>query len=157
MTERKRDIFTIACAALTLLSAAAIIHFSGQNGSQSDALSKGLAAWVLSLLPLDITAKNLKLLNLVLRKMAHFGLYFLLGLGLTGTVVRRKRVPAVLVVITLGGLFALSDEFHQSFSPGRSPSGWDVALDTCGVAAGWAVLTILQWWKEKASQRFKTI
>jgi len=139
----------IACTVLTLVSAAAIVWFSGQNGSQSDALSRGLAAWVLSLLPLDTTAGTLALWNRVLRKLAHFGLYFLLGLGLSGIVGRRKGVPAALVVIALGGLFAVSDEFHQRFSQGRSPSGWDVALDTCGVAAGWAVSEVLRWWKEQ--------
>ncbi len=146
---RKSKVFVAVCAALTLASAAAIVWFSGQDGSQSDVLSKGLAAWVLSLLPMDETVVDLALLNRVLRKLAHFGLYFLLGLGLTETVGRRKGLPAALAVIALGGLFAMSDEFHQSFSPGRSPSGWDVALDTCGVAAGWAVLEILRWWKKK--------
>ncbi len=137
--------------ALTLASATAIVRFSGQDGSQSDALSKSLAAWVLSLLPMDGTAESLALLNRILRKMAHFGLYFLLGLGLAGIVGRRNKVPSALVVVVLGGLFALSDEFHQSFSPGRSPSGWDVALDTCGVAAGWAVMAFARWWIEKRS------
>jgi len=143
--------FAASCAIITLASAAAIVWFSGQNGSQSDALSKGLAAWVLSLLPMDATAGSLALLNRILRKMAHFGLYFLLGFGLSGVVGRRKEVPAALAVIAMGGLFAVSDEFHQRFSQGRSPSGWDVALDTCGVAAGWAASEILRWWKEKHS------
>ena len=34
-------------------------------------------------------------------------------------------------------LFALSDEFHQSFVPGRNPSLWDVFLfDNLGALAG---------------------
>jgi len=138
---------------LTLASAAAIVFFSGQNGSQSDAVSRGLAAWVLSLLPVDGTAEQLMLLNRVLRKLAHFGLYFLLGFGLSGIVGRRKGVPAALAVIVLGGLYAVSDEFHQRFSQGRSPNGWDVALDTCGVAAGWAVSEVLRRWKERRSSK----
>jgi len=138
---------------LSLVSTAAIVRFSGQNGSQSDALSKGLAAWVLSLLPKDETAENLALLNFILRRLAHFGLYFLLGFGLTGIVERRKGVPTALVVVLLGGLFALSDEIHQRFSPGRSSSGWDVALDICGVAAGCVFLGILQWWKERPHRK----
>jgi len=148
---RNRKVF--GATVLTLASAAAIVWFSGQDSSQSGVMSKGFAAWVLSLLPMDETVESLALLNFILRKLAHFGLYFLLGLGLTGIIGRWKRVPAALVVVVLGGLFALSDEFHQSFSPGRSPSGWDVALDTCGVAAGWAVLEILQWWKGKCTAK----
>jgi len=132
------------CAVLTLVSAVAIVWFSGQDSSQSNTLSQALTAWMLSMLPVDRTAENLEFLNLILRKLAHFGLYFLLGLGLTGIVGQRKRVPAALVVIALGGLFALSDEFHQRFSQGRTPSGWDVLLDTCGVAAGWAVFTVFR-------------
>jgi len=145
--------FAGVCAIVTLVSAAAIVWFSGQNGSQSSALSRSLAAWVLSLLSMEVTAKNLALSNFILRKMAHFGLYFLLGMGLAGVVGRRKGAPAALAVVALGGLFAVSDEFHQRFSQGRSPSGWDVALDTCGVAVGWAVFEILRWWKEKRSPK----
>jgi len=142
-----------ACAVLTLASATAIVRFSGQDSSQSDALSKTLAAWVLSLLPMEKTAGDLALLNRLLRKLAHFGLYFLLGSGLTGIAGRRNGIPAAPVVIALGAAFALSDEFHQSFSPGRSPSGWDVALDTCGVAAGWAFWTLLRRWREKRAAK----
>jgi len=145
----KRKIFVISCAALALASAAAIIWFSGQNGSQSNTLSKSLAAWVLSLLPVDGSEENLKLMNTILRKMAHFGLYFLFGLGLSGIVGRRGRIPAPLAVIVLGGLFAISDEFHQSFSGDRTACGKDVLLDTCGVAAGWAVFEVLRRWREK--------
>jgi len=147
----KEKIFMVFYAVLTLVSAAAIVGFSGQNGRQSDALSKSLSSSVLSALPVDGTAKNLALMNRILRKTAHFSLYFLLGVGLTGMIGRRKGARAALTVVALGGLFALSDEFHQRFSPGRSASGWDVLLDTCGVAAGLAVLKLLRWWREKHS------
>jgi len=149
MTEKG---FLIFCSVLTLLSAVAIVWFSGQDGIQSNGLSKTLASWVLSLLSIDETAKNMALLNLILRKLAHFGLYFLLGLGLTGTVGRRKGVPAALAVLVLGGLFASSDEFHQRFQ-GRSARMSDVVLDTCGVAAGWAVFELQRWWKGKRGSK----
>lgn len=150
--DRKRTwaVF-IACAALSVVSAAAIVGFSGQDSGQSNALSKGLTAWLLSVLPVEKTAENLERLNLILRKLAHFGLYFLLGFGLTGLVRRQRKVPVVLAVMALGGLFAASDEFHQRFSQGRSPSGWDVLLDSCGTAAGWALFEALRWLKEKCA------
>lgn len=148
MSGKRKWIVFIVCAALTVASAAAIVHFSGQDSGQSHALSKGLTAWLLSVLQMEDTAENLEALNFILRKLAHFGLYFLLGVGLTGLVRRQKRVPAALAVIALGGLFAATDEFHQRFSQGRSPSGWDVLLDTCGTTAGWAFFEALRWLRE---------
>ena len=34
--------------------------------------------------------------------------------------------------LLLTGLYACSDEYHQSFVPGRGPSAVDVAIDTAG-------------------------
>lgn len=144
MTE-KRTVLLFSVL-LTLASAAVITWFSGQDGGQSNGLSSELAAWILSFLPLAQTTENLEVVNFVLRKLAHFTLYFLLGLGMTGLVRHWnwKRILSLLIVIVLGGLFAASDEFHQRFSQGRTPSGWDVLLDTCGVAAGWLCFEITQ-------------
>lgn len=127
---------------LTLCSATVIIRFSGQDGGQSNALSRELAVWVLSAFRLENTAENMELLNLILRKLAHFTLYFLLGVGLTGVVRNWKRARTALLIVVLGGLFAASDEFHQQFSQGRTSSVWDVLLDTCGVAGGWICFEI---------------
>ena len=46
------------------------------------------------------------------------------------------------MTISIGILYAISDEFHQSFSPGRSPKVTDVYIDTLGVIVG-ALLVIL--------------
>lgn len=42
----------------------------------------------------------------------------------------------VLVATLLGGLYGVSDEFHQSFVPNRHPSLSDIAADTIGALAG---------------------
>lgn len=142
---RKGHMALLVSVLLTLGSTIVIIWFSGQDSGRSNALSGALAAWMLSAFGLQSTAESMELLNLILRKLAHFTLYFLLGVGLTGLVRNGKRVPAVLTVVILGGLFAASDEFHQQFSQGRTPGVWDVLLDTCGVFAGWAVSAGLRW------------
>lgn len=134
---RRRDRALWFSGLLTLASAIVITWLSGQDSGQSNTLSRELTAWALSLLSLEKSVENMELFNLILRKLAHFTFYFLLGLGLTGLVRNWKRVPSILAVIVLGGLFAASDEFHQRFSQGRVPNGWDVLLDTCGAAAGW--------------------
>lgn len=42
----------------------------------------------------------------------------------------------VLAATLLGGLYGVSDEFHQSFVPGRYPSLSDVVADTIGSFVG---------------------
>jgi VanZ family protein len=71
--------------------------------------------------------------DLVLRKLAHAAEYAVLGALLQ----RALNRPALAFV--LGTLYALSDEIHQSFVPGRQGSPLDVALDAAGVAVGVAL------------------
>jgi VanZ family protein len=59
--------------------------------------------------------------------------------------VDKITVPVTgLAVVLFCLIFGLSDEFHQSFIPGRFVSGWDVLADTTG-----AVLVVLWWLKRK--------
>lgn len=48
---------------------------------------------------------------------------------------------AVIVVFCV--LFGLSDEYHQSFIPGRWVSGWDLLAD----ALGGGMVAALWWWR----------
>ena len=64
-------------------------------------------------------------------KLAHFIEYLILGAALrywSGD--GRKRFLA-------GGIvFAVLDEFHQAFVPGRHASPWDVVADALGLVVG---------------------
>jgi len=51
-----------------------------------------------------------------------------------------KRVLLVTALVTLYGV---TDEFHQSFVPGRQVSGWDVLAD----GLGGAIATALMRWR----------
>ena len=68
--------------------------------------------------------------DLVLRKIAHAGEYAVLGALLVRATGRAG------VAFVLGTLYAISDEAHQSFVPGRLGSPVDVAIDAVGVAVG---------------------
>jgi VanZ family protein len=68
--------------------------------------------------------------DLLLRKIAHAGEYAVLGALLVRATGRAN------VALLLGTLYALSDEIHQSFVPGRVGSPLDVAIDAVGVALG---------------------
>ena len=60
---------------------------------------------------------------------AEFAILFALGLAvldrLTGSGSRRK----IALALALSLLFAVSDEYHQTFVPGRGGTGTDVAID----------------------------
>ena len=54
-----------------------------------------------------------------------------------------KLLVRFLVSIGVGIIYAISDELHQSFIPGRSPSAIDVGIDTAGVIIGILVVLII--------------
>lgn len=71
--------------------------------------------------------------DLVLRKIAHTAEYAILGALLVRATGRAG------IAFALGVLYAVSDEVHQSFVPGRIGSPVDVAIDAIGVAIGVAI------------------
>jgi VanZ family protein len=71
--------------------------------------------------------------DLVLRKLAHAAEYAVLGLLLL------RALDHALASFALGVAYAITDEIHQAFVPGRLGSPVDVAIDAAGVAVGIAV------------------
>ena len=55
-----------------------------------------------------------------------------------------KLTNKIAITSITGIIYAISDEIHQSFIPGRSPQVTDVLLDTMGVILGilWVILVI---------------
>lgn len=93
-------------------------------------------------------------LDVVLKKLAHFAEYAVLGALLLRSLTpsdswlpihasTRTRLAAV----ALAGMYALTDEVHQSFVPGRAPSPIDVGIDLAGAALGSTVVTL---WRPSA-------
>lgn len=78
------------------------------------------------------------LLDLLLKKAAHFVEYGLLALlwlrALSPAGWRSTRGPA-LAAFLIATLYAMSDEFHQALVPGRHPQLVDVLIDAAGAAA----------------------
>ena len=63
------------------------------------------------------------------------------------TVVNQYEYPKenwrMILSILLGMLYAISDEIHQGFSPGRSPRIADVYIDTLGVILGTLLILLV--------------
>jgi VanZ family protein len=71
--------------------------------------------------------------DLVLRKLAHAAEYAVLGALLV------RATSAAALSAAIGVLYAITDELHQTFVPGRQGSSRDVLIDTAGVVAGVAL------------------
>jgi len=88
---------------------------------------------------IEITAKRIYELQFLTRKFAHFSLYaigsFLIYMATTA-VIKEKTGLKVLITLTLGIVYAVSDEFHQKFIEGRTSNLSDVGIDTLGNIAG---------------------
>ncbi|HUP33078.1 MAG TPA: VanZ family protein [Gaiellaceae bacterium] len=68
--------------------------------------------------------------DLVLRKLAHAAEFALLGALLL------RALGNARAAVALGVAYAVSDELHQHFVPGRLGSPIDVAIDSVGVGLG---------------------
>jgi hypothetical protein len=77
--------------------------------------------------------------DVLIKKLAHAAGYALLGVAYFSALPSRlSPVYRAALSFLMAVLFALSDEFHQSFVQGRTSSLRDVAIDSIG--AGLALL-----------------
>ena len=49
----------------------------------------------------------------------------------------------IIYTVIIGAIYAISDEFHQSFIPGRSGQASDVFLDTLGTTVGGLLILLI--------------
>ena len=75
-------------------------------------------------------------------KVGHLGLYGVLGAALAWGHWWSGKGQA-LVLIALGALYGLSDEWHQSFVAGREASAGDLATDALGVIVGYFLFSLI--------------
>lgn len=137
----KRIFLRIVFAVLTLVFLAYIWWNSAQNGVNSSGMSKGVLSYVSDvfvLFGIDMdTAEH------IIRKLAHFTEFSILGFLLGGDVVLWKSsLKYAYMPLFLGLLVALLDETIQIFAIGRSSSVKDVWLDFSGIIFGTIVLYI---------------
>jgi VanZ family protein len=114
-----------------------IFYFSSQVSETSGGLSQEIAKTIKNIMESSSTETviDLKQLNHLLRKLAHFSVYFILGI-LVFNAMSRSGKKKISWMILMCVLYAISDEIHQSFVPGRGPSIIDVFIDSTGAITG---------------------
>lgn len=134
-----------------------IFNFSSQDGEESSGVSQkvtvAITKNVKKIQSLEEQQKQqvLQQTEKVVRKLAHFSIYTLVGfllMALMNTYDMKESKRAVFSLI-IGIIYASSDEIHQIFTPGRSAMITDVFIDTMGVLLGIMLfmLVIIVWKK----------
>ena len=139
---------------LTLAVMGMIFFMSAKDGTESGGMSKWLVETafgrtLMRLLP-SLTDRGPEM---DLRKYAHMAEYAMLALPSTlffRELLLERRLPlrAAGCSLIFCFLYACSDEYHQTFVPGRAGTMIDVAVDMAGVAFG-LVLVLLACLKRK--------
>ena len=83
----------------------------------------------------EITDATVTSIQLIVRKCAHLMEYAILS-ALLLRALRQHLLAARSVAFVLAALYAVVDEFHQSFVPSRTGSPWDVLTDSIGAILG---------------------
>ena len=109
----------------------------------------------------SVTDDTIRAVQFCVRKTGHVSVYAVLAWLFWRA--RRKPVPAnprpwcwreAGIAVAFAALFAMTDEWHQSFVPSRDGSVWDVLLDTAGATLGmvllWRAGLRRGWWRAAA-------
>lgn len=124
---------------LTLAWIFVIFSFSLQNGSISSLQSGVITKYIHSLLSNININLELKLLSLIIRKLAHFTEFFILGCLVRKSSFDLNRKDLLLYIF----LIPILDEFIQSFIPDRAMSVIDMGIDSLGILSGIIIITLI--------------
>ncbi len=129
---------------LLILTFFQIFRFSNQNGEKSSGISRKITTAVTKnvkkIQELDKNKQEevLEKIEKVIRKLAHFSIYMVVGIlmMLLMNTYKIKQFDKISISLITGIVYASSDEIHQLFIPGRSAMITDVLIDTLGVSVG---------------------
>jgi VanZ family protein len=130
-----------------------IFCFSAEDAAASSESSEETLGFLLQLFGTDFSEKLYAgselhaLLIVLLRKSAHLFLFTVLSMLLyfAGTAFSTsRRLPSLLFPFGTGVLYAVTDEIHQYFVPGRACQWQDVVIDTVGVCLGILAAVLIQ-------------
>lgn len=140
----KKNILRLILIFLLLWTFFIIFGFSNQNGEKSSDMSKTVTQFLIDRIPqinkLEGIHKQsiIQKIEKIVRKIAHFSIYTFVGVILMClfSTYRLKDMQKLYFSSIIGIIYAISDEIHQSFIPGRLASVFDVIIDTMGVICG---------------------
>jgi len=79
-------------------------------------------------------------------KVIHAGMYFFLSISMIVNRDLCRGFHPLAVIFILGSIYAVSDEIHQSYVPGRDCSAGDLLADIVGLSIG---LSVYLWYRRR--------
>lgn len=136
--------FRIFCGIMTIAVMVCVFLFSCENADDSSDTSGNFVNLIISIfygdydeLPMWEQEEIRGNISHFIRKTAHFTIFAALGFFAFLTSGQNKLLcKGTAAVLIFCGLYAVSDEIHQYFVPGRACMLRDMLLDTCGSLAG---------------------
>ncbi|MEO8581284.1 MAG: VanZ family protein [Patescibacteria group bacterium] len=107
-------------------------------------LAWGFFIFFLSSQP-SLPSPSVVIWDFAFKKLAHMFVYFvffrLMFRAVQFDVTNQFKATAIALLLSI--IYSMSDELHQSFIPGRTPTGKDVLFDILGMGIAW--LTIFKY------------
>ena len=138
---------------------AVIFLFSAQTSQRSKELSGAVMEQLTTQqtdAPSTEETPEQEFLHTLIRKGAHFAEYAVLSM-LVAYAIWDLDLPKKVrwqLPVAVSALYAVTDEVHQYFVPGRACRLGDMAIDTLGAISGMAFLAALVWlWKKIGNKK----
>lgn len=126
-----------------------VFRFSNQGGTESSSTSAKVTKVIVDVVVNDKKEENkvqiANKIEKVVRKFAHYTIYTIGGVLIMNYAYTTDKTKKLQTFGSLlfGAFYAVTDEVHQYFVPGRSARVFDVGIDTLGVITGIIIFTII--------------
>lgn len=88
--------------------------------------------------------ENIELLSFIIRKLAHFTEYLILGFLTINMLNKNDIAKKYIIAIIICIIYASSDEIHQIFIAGRCFAIRDILIDSMGAISGIYIYKLLR-------------
>ncbi len=142
-------LFRVLFFITTISIMALIFEFSSQSAKESSAVSGGIIEKIVTLFPFLQKGEEMSVvvesLQHIVRSFAHLTIFFALGSSVSAFICTYEISGFLRFLISqiFCILFAVSDEYHQKYVPGRSCQLTDMLTDSLGSALGIAFVLLV--------------
>ena len=115
---------------LVILWMGLIFKMSSYNGIDSGNQSGFIVNFIANIFNIN----NLDIISFIVRKIAHLSEYLILGILAHNLIKNYNKKTFIAILICI--IYAISDEIHQIFVPGREFKLLDICIDSIGSIIG---------------------